>query len=128
MRYREMTKESDRTGPTWEQFGLRHNWGKQKGNEYRNESKKAKKKRLKGTPNNTKKKKKKKKKTYHELQQLSLAGENITLQDAESFADKMETKQPNTKKNQKNWETYFSTPLKSSQKMEGADSVFGKCT
>jgi hypothetical protein len=89
-----MTIESDRTGPTWEQFGLRHNWGKQKGNEYRNESKKAKKKRLKGTPNNTKKKKKKK--TYHELQQLSLAGENITLQDAESFADKMETKQPNT--------------------------------
>jgi hypothetical protein len=43
-----MTRESDRTGPTWEQFGLRHDWGKQKGNEHRNESKKVKKKRLKG--------------------------------------------------------------------------------
>jgi hypothetical protein len=52
----------------------------------------AKKKRLKGTPNNAKKKKK----ISRELQQLSLAGENIMLQDAESFADKMGTKQPST--------------------------------
>ena len=89
-----MTRSSDRTGPTWEQFGLRHNWGKQQGNENRNESKKAKKKRLKGTPHNAKKKKKKK--IYQELQQLSLAGANITLQDSEAFADKMGTKQRNT--------------------------------
>ena len=87
-----MTVE-DQTGPTWEQFRLKHHWGTQ-GNDHRNESKKAKKKRMKGTPHNAKKKKKKR--NYRELQQLSLDGENITLNDSEAFADKMKTKQRNT--------------------------------
>jgi hypothetical protein len=83
--------EGDRTGTTWEQFRLKHNWGK--GNEQRKESKKAKKKRLKGQANNTKKKKKT---IPRELHQLALDGQNITLNDAEAFADKMNTKQQNT--------------------------------
>jgi hypothetical protein len=85
---------SDQTGPTWEQFRLKYNWGK-KGNQHqRQESKKAKKKRLKGTQQNAKKKKKKE--LIKELQQLSLEGNNITLDDAEAFADTMQNKQPNT--------------------------------
>jgi hypothetical protein len=88
-----MTETDDRTGPTWDQFRLKHNWGRTAGNENRHESKKARKKRLKGTSHNSKKKKKKRQK---ELQQLSLDGENITLNDAEAFADKMRAKPANT--------------------------------
>ena len=43
-----MTRASNRTEPTWEQFGLRHNWGKQQANEHLNKSKKGKEKRLTG--------------------------------------------------------------------------------
>jgi hypothetical protein len=84
---------SNQTGPTWEQFGLKHNWGNQ-GNGMHQESKKARNKRLKGTQLNTKKKKKEK--TKPELHQLSIEGENITLDDAEAFADIMKTKPRHT--------------------------------
>ena len=87
------TTTEDQTGPTWEQFRLKHNWGNQ-GNKQRQESKKAKKKRLKGTKQNATKKKKKK--IQQELQQLALDGDNISMNDAESFADPMKSKQPNT--------------------------------
>jgi hypothetical protein len=86
--------EDDQTGPTWEQFGLQHNWGKT-GNQTRKESKKAKKKRMKGTTQNDKKKKSIKQ-VYRDYQQLSLDGDNITRTDAEVFGDAMKQKPPNT--------------------------------
>jgi hypothetical protein len=88
--------EDDRTGPTWDQFRVKHNWGTGKENSNRHESKKARKKRLKGMSQNSKKKKKKKTQRQRELQQFSLDGENITLNDAEEFADKMRDKPANT--------------------------------
>jgi hypothetical protein len=83
----------DQTGPTWEQFRLRNNWGL-KGKVTRKESNKAKKKQLKGTQQNSKKKKTPA--TRPALQQLSISGENITLDDTEAFADTMKTKPANT--------------------------------
>jgi hypothetical protein len=80
---------SDQTGPIWEQFRLKNNWGKQ-GKEQFHVSKKTKKK-VKG--NATKGKQKIKKKKASELQQQSIEGDNIALNDAEAFADSMKTKQ-----------------------------------
>jgi hypothetical protein len=84
----------DQTGPTWEQFGLQHNWGIQ-GNQPRKESKKAKKKRMKGTAPKAKKKKNTTP-SYRDYHQLSLDGENITISDAEVFGDAMKKKPPYT--------------------------------
>ena len=83
---------NDQTGPTWEQFGLQHNWGRQ-GTKPRQESKKAKKKRMKGMTNNAKKKKNREK-TYQEFHQTSIEGTNITMTDAEVFGDSMKKKAP----------------------------------
>jgi len=94
MRYHCSLTTNDQTGPTWEQFGLQHNWGRQ-GTKQRQESKKAKKKRMKGMTHNAKKKKKKKQ-TYQEFHQLSIEGTNITMTDAEVFGDSMKKKPPNT--------------------------------
>ena len=85
---------TDQTGPTWEQFGLQHNWGRQ-GTKPRQESKKAKKKRMKGMTNNAKKKKNRVK-THQEFHQTSIEGTNITMTDAEAFGDSMKKKAPHT--------------------------------
>jgi hypothetical protein len=85
-----MPVTSNQTGPTWEQFRLKHNCGKQKKEQFRE----SKKKREKTTPRKEKQEIKNKKAS--ELQQQSIKGDNITRDDAEAFADSMKTKQGNT--------------------------------
>ena len=75
---------------TWQEFRRRWDWGKPL---TRKESKKARKKRLRGVGGN-----KKKNKPLHKIayDQLSMQGCNITRTDAEAFFDTMKTKRDNT--------------------------------
>jgi hypothetical protein len=81
------------TSSPWEQFGLRHSFGKW-GNNNRKESAKAKKKRLKGKVKVPKRKKKKKATIIQELYQSHFLSEGgITYDDAEAFGDLLKSKQ-----------------------------------
>ena len=84
-----MVQSASRSNASWREFGRRWDWGTPLS---RKESKKAKKKRLRGVSGN-KKRIKKRNKAY---EQLSLQGCNITLRDAEAYGDKMLTKRENT--------------------------------
>ena len=88
-----MSQEDGSPNEPWQEFGRRWEWGKPL---TRKESKKAKKKRLRGVSGNKKRNKKKNNNNNKEYDQLSMHGCNITKTDAEACGHKMTTKRENT--------------------------------